>query len=178
MGNPPAPQEAPLPRVLRARSVRWRRIITWLYSTIILIAVVQLILAGVQTAHKRDWGVNWEFIGPIVSQTRVGRLARHDVAQQKIDVNRRSSCNQTGMSIIWSLAGLVTQRLAEKNPDIRYPGIHPGIHVGMQLALAGAQPNSGGLAMPQSDMCNSDSVTPCTSSELETAVGMLACVLG
>ncbi len=82
------------------------------------------------------------------------------------------------MSTIWSLAGLVTQRLAGNNPDIRYPGIHPGVHVAMQLALTGAQPNSGGLAMPLSDMCDSDSVTPCTSRDLEVAVGMLACVLG
>ncbi len=87
---------------------------------------------------------------------------------------------------MWSLAGLVTQRLAENNPDIRYPGIHPGVHVGihpgvhvgMQLALAGAQPNSGGLVMPSSKVCAPDSVTPCTTPKLEVAVGVLACVLG
>lgn len=88
--------------------------------------------------------------------------------------------HQTGASVIWSSAELITQRLARnkaKKPVRRYRGIHPGAHVGMQLALLAGQGTSGGITT-SSRICNPYRVKPCIFPEVEVAIGTLASVLG
>jgi len=48
-------------------SARWRQIKTWLNYIIILLSAVEVILAAVHTAQDGGWGINWVFIGPVVS---------------------------------------------------------------------------------------------------------------
>lgn len=84
---------------------------------------------------------------------------------------------QTGVSIAWSAAELVTQGLARNKPVKRYRGIHPGAHIGIQLGLVAGQGTSGGLTIPD-EICDPYWDAPCVTPEIEIVVGTLACVLG
>ena len=88
--------------------------------------------------------------------------------------------SQTGASIVWSSAELITQRLARNKPIKRYHGIHPGAHIAVQILLATGQGTSGGLTLPyETASCYSSSWSsrPCTDPGIDVVVGTLGFVL-